>query len=166
MSDGPSLPRTGLVVVVSTRAARGLYEDRSGPVLVDWLRSRGFEAPSPRVVEDRMIGAELDAILGDRERLPRVTLISGGTGLNAEDRTVEALRPHLDKEIPGIAHAFWARGLESTPAAVLSRTLAGVADRSFLMALPGSRGGAADGAAVLDPLLEHILRQLEDYHDR
>ena len=165
MSEEPSLPRTGLVIVASTRAARGLYEDRSGPLLVDWLRARGFEAPAPRVVEDRLIEAELDALLGDRERLPRVILISGGTGLNSEDRTADALLPHLDKEIPGIAHAFWNRGLESTPAAVLSRTVAGVLDRSFLMALPGSLGGARDGAAVLDPLIEHILRQLEDYHD-
>jgi molybdenum cofactor synthesis domain-containing protein len=165
MSEEASLPRTGLVIVASTRTARGLHEDRSGPLLVDWLRSRGFEAPDPRVIEDRVVEEELGALVEDRERLPRVVLISGGTGLNAEDRTVDALRPHLDKEVPGIAQAFWDRGLESTPAAVLSRTLAGVVERSFLMALPGSRGGAEDAAAVLDPLIEHILRQLEDYHE-
>ena len=62
-------------------------------------------------------------------------------------------------------HAFWNRGLENTPAAVLSRGVAGVIGNSFIMTLPGSTGGVKDGCAVLEPLVSHICRQLEDYHD-
>ena len=38
---------TGLVIVASTRAARGVYEDKSGPIAVEWLRSHGFDTPMP-----------------------------------------------------------------------------------------------------------------------
>ena len=48
---------------------------------------------------------------------------------------------------------------------MLSRGVAGVIDRTFVMTLPGSRGGVKDGVATLDPLVEHICRQMEDYHD-
>ena len=46
---------TGLVIVASTRAARGVYEDKSGPIAVEWLRSRGFDTPDAVVIEDREI---------------------------------------------------------------------------------------------------------------
>ena len=46
---------TGLVIVASTRAARGVYEDKSGPIAVEWLRSRGFDTPDAVVIEDRDI---------------------------------------------------------------------------------------------------------------
>lgn len=156
---------TGLVIVASTRAARGIYEDRSGPLAVEWLRSQGIETPDATVVEDREIEDYFARLVADRSQLPTVILTSGGTGLNSDDRTVEAVRPHLDKEIPGVMHAFWAEGLKTTPAAVLSRGVAGVIDKTFVMTLPGSRGGVKDGCTVLEPMLSHIIRQLEDYHD-
>lgn len=159
---------TGLVIVASTRAARGSYEDRSGPVAVEWLRSRGFDTPEPVVIEDHHITEYFNTLIQEGKEngtLPNLILTSGGTGLNTDDHTVEAVRPHLDKEVPGIMHAFWSRGLENTASAVLSRGVAGVIGKTFVMTLPGSRGGVKDGVATLDPLLEHILRQMEDYHD-
>lgn len=156
--------RTALVIVASTRAAAGIYEDRSGPIAVDWLREQGFKTPDATVVTDAEIVEHFDRIVAEGN-LPTLILLSGGTGLNTDDQTVEAVQPHLDKEVPGIMHAFWQKGLESTPAAVLSRGVAGVIGRTFVMTLPGSRGGVKDGCAVLEPIISHICRQLEDYHD-
>lgn len=155
---------TGLVIVASTRATRGIYRDESGPVAVDWLRSRGFETPEAVVVADADFGPYFDGLVA-AGNLPTFILTSGGTGLNTDDMTVEAVRAHLDKEVPGMMHAFWAQGLTNTPAAVLSRGVAGVIGRSFIMTLPGSKGGVKDGCTVLDPLVTHICRQMEDYHD-
>ena len=132
---------TGLVIVASTRAARGVYEDKSGPIAVEWLRSRGFDTPDAVVIEDRDIIEYFNALVAEGKKngnLPTFILTSGGTGLNSDDQTVEA---------------------------VLSRGVAGVIDRTFVMTLPGSRGGVKDGVATLDPLVEHICRQMEDYHD-
>lgn len=156
--------RSGLVIVCSTRASKGIYEDKSGPIAVDWLRSQGFETPDATVIADSQIVAYF-ADLVEQGNLPTLILLSGGTGLNTDDQTVEAVRPHLDKEVPGIMHAFWQKGMENTPAAVLSRGVAGIIGRTFVMTLPGSRGGVKDGCAVLDPIIEHICRQLKDYHD-
>lgn len=153
---------TGLVIVASTRAARGEYADRSGPILVDFLRSHGVATPDARVVADAEIA---DAVALALAEGPAVLLTSGGTGVTPDDRTVEAVAPHLDRELPGIIHAFYDRGLRTVPTAVLSRALAGVAGTTFVMALPGSTGGAKDGAAVLDPILDHLLNQLEGQHE-
>lgn len=157
--------QSGLVIVASTRAARGVYEDLSGPLAVDWLRSQGFETPDAVVVEDAQMPSYFAQLVESGKPLPTIILTSGGTGLNSDDQTVEAVRPYLEKEIPGIMHAFWANSMEKVPHAVLSRGVAGVIGRSFVITLPGSRGGVKDGLATLEPLLDHICRQLEDYHD-
>ena len=92
---------TGLVIVASTRAARGVYEDKSGPIAVEWLRSRGFDTPDAVVIEDRDIVEYFNTLVTEGKKngnLPTFILTSGGTGLNSDDQTVEAVRPHLDKE--------------------------------------------------------------------
>ncbi|MCS5478234.1 MogA/MoaB family molybdenum cofactor biosynthesis protein [Corynebacterium sp. YIM 101645] len=156
------MTRTGLVLVASTRAARGEYTDRSGPVLVDFLRSHGLDTPDARVVSDAGITAAVEQALAEG---PSVLLTSGGTGVSPDDRTVEALSPLLERQLPGLVHAFYDRGVESVPTAVLSRTVAGVAGRTFAMALPGSTGAAKDAVAVLGPVLDHLLAQLEGHRD-
>lgn len=154
---------TGLVVVASTRAAAGIYEDRSGPIGVDFLRRIGLDTPEPLVVADADILATLRRILADP---PTVLLTSGGTGVTDDDRTVDAVAPFLVRELPGIVQAFWSRGQESTPLAILSRAVAGVtAQGTFVMTLPGSTGGVQDGCAVLEPILPHLLLQLEGNHE-
>lgn len=157
-------PARALVIVSSTRASKGIYTDKSGPILVQWLREKGFDTPQATIVAD----ANMPAFFADlvaAGNLPAVILTSGGTGLNSDDQTVEAVQPYLDKEIPGIMHAFWTLGLTNTPAAVLSRGIAGVIGSTFVMTLPGSVGAVTDGIATLDRLLLHIVRQLQDYHD-
>lgn len=156
------MTRTGLVLVASTRAARGEYTDRSGPVLVDFLRRQGVDTPAARVVADAEIGAAVRQALTEG---PAVLLTSGGTGVTPDDRTVDVVSPLLDRELPGIVQAFYNRGLASVPTAVLSRAVAGVAGSTFVMTLPGSTGGARDGAAVLEPILTHLLDQLEGHHE-
>lgn len=153
--------RKASVIVASTRAAVGAYEDTSGAYAVDFLRARGFDTPDATVVPDAGIARAVHEALAAQ---PEVLLTSGGTGITPDDLTVEVVEPLLDKQLPGIVHAFWAKGLENTPTAVLSRAVAGIAGRTFVMTLPGSRGGVKDGCAVLEPLLDHILNLVEGTH--
>lgn len=166
MSATSPLPEgsTGLVIVASTRAAQGIYRDKSGPLAVAWLREQGFDTPDAIVLADADFQPYFNRLVAGGN-LPTFILTSGGTGLNSDDLTVEAIRPHLTAEIPGIMQAFWVEGLKSTPAAVLSRGIAGLIGRSFIMTLPGSTGGVKDGCAVLTPLVSHICHQLKDNHD-
>lgn len=157
----PTAGADALVVVASTRAAAGEYADRSGALAVDWLREQGFDTPDAVIVADREMPAYLGEMLADPASLPRVLLTTGGTGLAADDRTVETVRPYLDKELPGVMQEFFRVGAEHVPTAVLSGGVAGTVGRTFVMTLPGSIGGVKDGITVLKPLIGHIVNMLE-----
>lgn len=148
----------GAVVVASNRASSGVYEDTTGPLIVEFLTGLGFAVEPPAVVPDGdPVGAAIRAAV---EAGARVVLTTGGTGLTPTDRTPEATRPLLDREIPGIAEAIRAAGLaKGVPTAVLSRGLAGLAGTCVVVNLPGSRGGVKDALAVLEPILIHAVEQ-------
>jgi molybdenum cofactor synthesis domain-containing protein len=146
------------VVVASNRAAAGVYEDTSGPLLVDGLRALGFEVDGPVVVPDGPpVKEALLAAVADRVD---VVVTSGGTGISPTDATPEMTRQVLDYEVPGIAEAIRAISRDAVPTAALSRGLSGVSGRSLIVNLPGSKGGARDGLKVLGPILSHAVDQL------
>lgn len=152
------MSRRAAVIVASTRAAAGVYPDRTGPVLVEWLQGKGFDCAAAAVVSDGPAVLEaMRAALADGVDL---LLTSGGTGLTPTDRTPEATRELLDLEIPGLADALRRAGSDAVPTAVLSRGLAGVAGRTLVVNLPGSTGGVRDGIAVLNGVLHHALDQI------
>lgn len=148
----------GGVVVASNRAAAGVYDDTTGPVLVDFLQEMGFAVDPPVVVPDgEPVGEAIAAFVAAGAR---VVLTTGGTGLTPTDQTPEVTRPLLDREIPGIAEAIRAAGVaKGVPTAMLSRGLAGLAGTCLVINLPGSRGGVKDAIEVLRPVLEHAVAQ-------
>jgi molybdenum cofactor synthesis domain-containing protein len=158
-ADGAPSSLRAEVVVASNRAAAGVYEDTTGPLLVEALQGLGFVVGAPVVVPDGdPVGA---AIAAAAEGGARVVLTTGGTGLTPTDRTPEVTRALLDVEVPGIAEAIRAYGVaQGVPSAVLSRGLAGVVGSCLVVNLPGSRGGVKDALAVLQPILRHAVEQV------
>jgi molybdenum cofactor synthesis domain-containing protein len=149
----------GEVVVASNRAAAGVYEDATGPLIVDFLADLGFAVGAPVVVPDgEPVGA---AIAASAAGGARVVITTGGTGLTPTDRTPEATRAVLDFEVPGIAEAIRSYGVSrNVPTAVLSRGVAGVVGTCLVVNLPGSRGGVRDSFAVLRDILVHAAEQV------
>ncbi|WP_199485010.1 MogA/MoaB family molybdenum cofactor biosynthesis protein [Actinomadura craniellae] len=147
-----------LAVTVSNRAAAGVYEDRSGPVLAALLADAGCEVSGPRVVPDGEPVAEaLTAAVADGYD---VVVTTGGTGLTPLDLTPEMTRRVIEREVPGIAEAVRLAGRDKVPTAILSRGVAGIAGRTLIVNLPGSTGGVRDGMAVLGPVLIHAIDQI------
>ena len=151
--------RRARVITSSTRAAAGVWEDRSGPVLVEGLSALGFAVDGPVVVADGepLLAAMRAAVVEGFD----LVFTTGGTGHTPMDTTPELTRQVIERESPGLAETIRAYGVANgVPTAVLSRGIAGIVDRTLIVNAPGSPGGARDAVAALAPVLMHAVDQI------
>jgi molybdenum cofactor synthesis domain-containing protein len=150
---------TAAVITCSNRSAAGERPDDSGQLLAELLEQAGHPVSSRVVVPDDVaaIQAAVRSAVGAGSVL---VVTTGGTGLAPTDVTPEAIRPLLQREVPGIAEALRLAARDRVPTSVLSRGVAGTVGNALVVTLPGSPGGVRDGMAVLTPLLGHIIDQL------
>lgn len=149
------------ILTISDRAARGEYEDQSGPALREMIQKHfGGDIDRARVVPDEI--AEIKRVLVawcDDAKLDLI-LTTGGTGFAPRDVTPEATRAVIERDAPGLVHAMLAASLHKTPHAMLSRMVAGIRGQTLIVNLPGSPKAACENLQVILPALPHALELL------
>ena len=143
------------IAIMAISDTRTVETDKSGAILAERLTDAGHKLATRVVVKDDVpsIVAQLKAWIKD----PNVDCIitTGGTGVTGRDVTPEALAQVWEKEIPGFGELFRYVSIKSIgTSAVQSRATAGVANGTYMFALPGSSGAVKDG---WDEILKYQL---------
>lgn len=148
------------ILTASDKGSRGEREDESGRVIREMVESADGEVTVYDVVPD-----ELD-VLRDKlteyadEHNVNLVLTTGGTGLSPRDNTPEATLAVIQKQVPGMAEAMRAFGLQKTPHAMLSRAVCGIRRQTLIVNLPGSPRAVRENLSVIMPAIPHALQVL------
>ena len=150
------IPLRAAVVVCSDTISAGKKEDRAGKVIVDKLNRLDVQVSAYDIIPD-----ETDIIENKVHEYAKhndLLIFTGGTGLSGRDVTPETLSPLLDRRIPGVEEAIRNYGQQRMPYAMLSRSVAGMAGKCLVLALPGSTNGAAESMDAIFPHILHLFK--------
>lgn len=156
---------TAAIIVCSDSISSGKKEDRAGKAIIEKLNRYEVKIEDYLIIPD-----EKDIIQQHVKEQCKsgisMIILTGGTGLSPKDVTPEAIKPLLERPIPGIEEAIRAYGQDRTPYSMLSRSVSGLIGDTLVLALPGSTKGAGESMDAVFPAVMHVFRVLAAFkHD-
>ena len=149
-------PLRAAVLTISDSVSEGRRKDGSGPAVAELLLSDGWT-----VVHSQVLADDLSVIAATLRELSSQGIegifTTGGTGIAPRDVTPEAVRNVMTRELPGLAEHMRQVGAQSTPTAILSRSVTGICGKSLIVTLPGNPQGAVDSLKTILPILPHAV---------
>ena len=157
------------IITLSDRASQGIYEDKSGPLLKK-LSEEFFLSVGRKVeVENSVIPDDEHLLKSLIESLIKrnidILFTTGGTGIGPRDITPDVIKELLDKEIPGIMELIRMKYGMQFPNALISRSIAGVAGKTLIYALPGNPKAVKEYSDEIFKTVEHSFRMLSNIDD-
>lgn len=143
---------TAKVVVCSDSVSKKEKEDKSGRIIVDKLKGYGLSSIDYAIIPD-----EPDKIREHVHDEADLIIFTGGTGVGPRDLTPDTIKPLLDTELTGVTETIRRYGQDRMPYAMLSRSLAGIKNKTIILCVPGSSGGAREAMDAVFPHLLHIF---------
>lgn len=149
------------ILTVSDGVSAGVREDLSKVAIEESIKDMDCEVLYRAVVPDEK--DKIAAKLKEWCDVNRVDLVltTGGTGFAPRDVTPEATRTVLEREAPGLGEAMRAATLAAVPASMLSRSIAGMRNRTLIVNLPGSPKACRECLDVIMPVLPHGISLLK-----
>lgn len=157
-------PFTAAVITLSDKGAAGEREDKSGPKIVEMIKSAGYDVKETLLLPDGRTALEKQLIRLADQRQINVIFTTGGTGFAERDVTPEATIAVCDRMANGIADAIRNYSMTITPRAMFSRAVSGIRKKTLIINLPGSPKAVQEALEFLLPHLDHgigILRGSE-----
>lgn len=158
--DALAALRCAILTVTDTRT---VDNDESGAAIKRLIEAAGHQMADYTLLpnNEARVRGQVRALVARSDI--DVVLLTGGTGLGSKDRTVEAVRSAIEKELPGFGELFRMVSFQEQvgTAAILSRAVAGSANGKLVVSMPGSKAAVELALTrILLPELRHAIREL------
>ena len=151
---------TAAVITISDKGSRGERVDTSGPNLVNILKERDYDVVYTTIIPDDFETIKAELCKCSDELGIALVLTTGGTGFSPRDITPEATMAVVERPTPGIPEAMRAESMRITPKGCLSRSAAGIRNRTLIINLPGSKKASQENILAVIDAVDHGLEML------